>query len=121
MHRYPTNNCFAQFGTGKEVVPQEKFIDFLTHTASVELVEQYVSSTALAVAAGKPFYMFETNTASCGGFFGISNTMGAALWVLDYGLQMAHGNFSGALLHVGGQNVFYNVSNGDVTNRRASI
>jgi len=53
--------------------------------------------------------MFETNTASCGGFAGISDSFGAALWALDFGLQMAYSNFSGALLHVGGQSVFYNV------------
>lgn len=53
--------------------------------------------------------MFETNTASCGGFAGISDSFGAALWGLDYAMQMAHSNFSGALMHIGGQNVFYNV------------
>jgi len=52
--------------------------------------------------------MFETNTASCGGFKGISNAFAAALWATDYGLQLAHSNFSEALLHVGGQNVYYN-------------
>lgn len=57
----------------------------------------------------KPFIMFETNTASCGGFPGISDSFGAALWGVDYGLQMAYSNFSGALFHVGGQSVFYNV------------
>jgi hypothetical protein len=34
---------------------------------------------------------------------------GAALWGIDYTMQMAASNFSGALMHVGGQNVFYNV------------
>jgi hypothetical protein len=53
--------------------------------------------------------MFETNTASCGGFPGISNSYGAALWGLDYALQMAYYNFTGALFHVGGRDVFYNV------------
>lgn len=53
--------------------------------------------------------MFETNTASCGGFPGISDSFGSALWALDYGLQMAYSNFSGALFHVGGQSVYYNV------------
>lgn len=52
--------------------------------------------------------MFETNTASCGGFVGISDSFGAALWGLDYAMQMAHSNFSGAYFHVGGQNVYYN-------------
>ena len=54
--------------------------------------------------------MFETNTASCGGFPGISDSYGAALWAIDYGMQLAYGNFSNGLLHIGGQNAFYNVS-----------
>lgn len=54
--------------------------------------------------------MFETNTASCGGFAGISDSYGAALWAIDYGMQLAYGNFTHALLHLGGQNAFYNVS-----------
>ena len=53
--------------------------------------------------------MFETNTASCAGFPGVSDAFGATLWALDYGMQMAYGNFSGALLHVGGQSDTYNV------------
>ena len=52
--------------------------------------------------------MFETNSASCGGFVGISDSFGAALWGLDYAMQMAYSNFSAALFHVGGQSVFYN-------------
>lgn len=83
---------------------------YLNHTAGQALVAPYLNSSAIALAAGKPFLMFETNTASCGGFAGISDSFGAALWALDYGLQMAYSNFSGAMLHVGGQNVFYNVS-----------
>jgi hypothetical protein len=64
---------------------------------------------SLAQAAGLPFIMFETNTASCGGFPGISDSFGAGLWALDYGLTMAYNNFSNALLHVGGSGVYYNV------------
>jgi len=52
--------------------------------------------------------MFETNTASCGGFPGISDAFGAALWGVDWAMQMAAMNFSGALFHVGGQSVSYN-------------
>ena len=53
--------------------------------------------------------MFETNTASCGGFPGVSDTYGVALWAIDYGMQLAYGNFSHGLFHTGGQNSFYNV------------
>lgn len=61
--------------------------------------------------------MFETNTASCGGFAGVSDTFGAALWATDYGLQMAYANFTNALLHFGGQNVFYNPFTSPPTNQ----
>lgn len=54
--------------------------------------------------------MFETNTGSCGGFAGISDTFGAALWAIDYGLQLAFGNFTYGLLHTGGRGTYYNVS-----------
>lgn len=54
--------------------------------------------------------MFETNTASCAGFAGVSDSYGAALWAIDYGMQLAYGNFTHGLLHMGGQNSFYNAS-----------
>ncbi|KAK7044575.1 glycoside hydrolase superfamily [Favolaschia claudopus] len=108
VEHYPTDNCFPIYGIGVFHDPQTEFSDFLNHTSPVALCAPYLNSTAVAQAAGKPFLMFETNSASCGGFPGISDSFGAALWALDYGLQMATSNFSGALLHVGGQNVFYN-------------
>jgi hypothetical protein len=54
--------------------------------------------------------MFETNTASCGGFPGISDAFAGVLWSVDYALQLAATSFSGALFHIGGQTAFYNVS-----------
>jgi hypothetical protein len=107
---YPNDNCGAQFGLGAVKDPQTEFPSFLNHTAGKALIAPYLNSSFIAQAAGKPLLMFETNTASCGGFPGISDSFGAAMWGLDYGLQMAASNFSGALFHVGGQNVYYNVS-----------
>ena len=83
---------------------------YLTHKSGQGIVQQYLNSTAIATAVGKQMLMFETNTASCGGFVGISDAFAAALWGLDYGLTMAFSNFSGALFHIGGQNAYYNVS-----------
>ena len=54
--------------------------------------------------------MFETNKASCGGFSGLSDSFVSTLWMTDYALSMAANGFSNALLHVGGQSDFYNVS-----------
>ncbi|KAF8995398.1 glycoside hydrolase family 79 protein [Cyathus striatus] len=108
VEHYPEDNCFVQFGSGTFHDPQETFPQYLTHQSGQGLALRYTDGTAMAASINKPFIMFETNTASCGGFQGISDTYGAALWALDYGFQMAFANFTHALLHVGGQNVFYN-------------
>ncbi|KAJ7123527.1 hypothetical protein C8R44DRAFT_783972 [Mycena epipterygia] len=118
VEKYPTDNCAAAFNTGFPIIdPQTVFPDFLNHTAHTALLAPYLNSTAFAQTNGKKMLMFETNTASCGGFVGISDAFGAALWGLDYALQMAHSNFSGALFHVGGQNVFYNPFTSPPTNQ----
>jgi len=83
---------------------------YLTHATGVRVTQQYLNVSRFAQEIGKPFMMFETNTASCGGFPGVSDAFAAALWGLDYGLMMAYSNFTGALFHVGGQGVYYNVS-----------
>jgi len=108
VEHYPNDNCAAVYNLGAPRDPQTEFPTYLNHTAGQSLIAPYLNSTWVAQGAGKPLLMFETNTASCGGFPGISDSFGAALWALDYGLQMAYSNFSGALFHVGGQNVYYN-------------
>ncbi|KAF5371018.1 hypothetical protein D9615_010018 [Tricholomella constricta] len=119
MEHYPSNNCFVQFNVGSYVDPQETFPAFLNHNAGLNLVEPYRETSELARGLGKPFIMFETNSATCGGLPGISDSFGAGLWALDYGLTMAATNFSGALLHVGGQNVYYNPFTAPPTNQSA--
>ncbi|KIK68723.1 glycoside hydrolase family 79 protein [Collybiopsis luxurians FD-317 M1] len=108
VEHYPTDNCFAEFGIGTPRNVTELWPTYLMHTSAQSLVQPYLNSTNFAQQKGKPFIMFETNTASCGGFAGISDVFGAALWGLDYGLLMAASNFSGAMFHVGGESVYYN-------------
>ncbi|WVQ82507.1 hypothetical protein IAT38_004636 [Cryptococcus sp. DSM 104549] len=105
VQHYPTNNCQVN---GKVIDAQEIFSDFLNHTSAQGLVSPYLGNSATVQAAGRELVMLETNTASCGGFAGLSDSFGAAMWLADYALQMAYGNFSAALMHVGGQNVYYN-------------
>ncbi|KAJ7834157.1 glycoside hydrolase family 79 protein [Mycena leptocephala] len=118
VEKYPRDNCAAAFGGPDAVVtdPQSILPLYLTHDAHTELLAPYLNATAYAQTVGKPFLMFETNTGSCGGFNGISDSFTAALWGLDYALQMAHSNFSGAMFHLGGQNVFYNPFTSPPTN-----
>ncbi|KAF5334998.1 hypothetical protein D9611_009925 [Ephemerocybe angulata] len=119
VERYPNNNCFMQFGAGTFVDPQALFPQFLSHKYSTDLLGNYLDVSRIAQEASLPFIMFETNTGSCGGFPGLSQSYGAALWILDYGLQMAYSNFTNALLHLGGQNVYYNPWISPPTNQTA--
>ncbi|KAJ6556440.1 glycoside hydrolase family 79 protein [Mycena capillaripes] len=117
VEKYPTDNCDAVFGGANAKVPQAQIAGYLTHNSPKGLVSQYLASTAYAQTKNKPFLMFETNTASCGGFNGVSDSFTAALWGLDYAMQMAYSNFSGAHFHLGGQNVFYNPFTSPPTNQ----
>ena len=90
--------------------PLDMLPSYLSHQAALNLVKPYLDTSSRCLGWGKPFIMFETNTASCGGFPGISDSFTATLWGLDYAMQMAYTNFTAALFHFGGQNVAYNVS-----------
>ncbi|KAF8636118.1 hypothetical protein AX17_003821 [Amanita inopinata Kibby_2008] len=117
MEHYPTDNCYAQFGVGTPRDAQKVFPSFLNHNAGINLISLYLNSTRYAQEKGKKFLMFETNTASCGGFPGLSDSFGAALWGLDYALQLAYSNFSMGLFHIGGQGVYYNKLSAPPTNQ----
>ncbi|KAG7447455.1 glycoside hydrolase family 79 protein [Guyanagaster necrorhizus] len=108
VEHYPSDNCYAVYGTGTPRDAQTMFPTYLNHSSGQSIIQPYVNSGNYAQQKNKKLLMFETNTASCGGFPGISDSFGAALWGLDYSMQMAYSNFSGALMHIGGQNVFYN-------------
>jgi Glycosyl hydrolase family 79 C-terminal beta domain len=57
-----------------------------------------------------PLVMTEFNSASCGGFPGISNTFAVgSLWSADYALQLASVGFSNAYLHTREPGISYNV------------
>ncbi|KAI0651080.1 glycoside hydrolase family 79 protein [Trametes meyenii] len=121
VERYPTDNCAVIFPNPDNPPhdPLQELPTYLSHQAGISITQQYINSTMLAQTWGKPFLMFETNTASCGGFPGISDTFTSALWGVDYALQMANSNFTGALFHFGGQNVSYNPFTAAPTNQSA--
>lgn len=106
---YPDNNCAAIFNNGGTPVNyQAQFPNYLNHQAGLNSISGFVASANFAQSKGKRYLMMETNTASCGGFPGISDSFGAAIWAVDYALTLAFQNFSSANFHVGGQAAFYN-------------
>jgi len=75
----------------------------------VELTKWNMYGVNLSNQAGKPVIMSEFSTVSCGGYPTVSDTFGAALWSIDYAMQMAVVGYSAAYLHTRERNVSYNL------------
>lgn len=88
----------------------EAFDLYVGHSTVTSAVAGYIADVQLAEQHNKPYVMLETNTASCAGFFGTSDAFLAAIWAVDYDLQMVTINTTAAMYHLGGQNAVYNVS-----------
>ncbi|KAI1758341.1 glycoside hydrolase superfamily [Xylaria castorea] len=69
-------------------------------------VSQYIPQAAAADAAGAPLVMGETNSASCSGRSGISDTFGAALWGVDYVLTAASLGIRKVYFHLGARSEY---------------
>lgn len=85
--RYPSNNCQLN----GVINPQDIFAEFLNHTSAQALTNPYLADIATVRGAGKDVVMLEMNSASCGGFPGLSDSFGVAMWsvasgFLDHGL-----------------------------------
>ncbi|KIL60021.1 glycoside hydrolase family 79 protein, partial [Amanita muscaria Koide BX008] len=90
VEHYPIDNCFAQFHTGIYHDPQQQLYNYLMHNYTTSLIAPYLNSTNIAQQANKPFSCLKPTS---------------RLVVVSV---LAYSNFSMALFHVGGQNVFYN-------------
>lgn len=73
----------------------------MNHTTTVDFFKQWIPSIQAAHSVGTHFYMGETGSVSCHGKQGVSNTMGAALWELDYVLNGATIGMDGVFFHMG--------------------
>ncbi|KAI0204605.1 glycoside hydrolase superfamily [Astrocystis sublimbata] len=82
-------------------------LDLLSnHSVLWQNVSQYIPQVAAADTAGAPLVMGETNSASCSGRSGISDTFGAALWGIDYVLTAASLGIEKVYFHLGAQSEY---------------
>ena len=63
----------------------------------------------LAVQAGKLVMMSEFSSVSCGGYPTVSDTFGAALWSVDYAMQMSVVGYHFTHLHTRERSISYNL------------
>ncbi|TRX95479.1 hypothetical protein FHL15_003437 [Xylaria flabelliformis] len=82
-------------------------LDLLSnHNVLWQNVSQYIPQVAAADAAGAPLVMGETNSASCSGRSGISDSFGAALWAVDYVLTAASLGIRKVYFHLGARSEY---------------
>jgi hypothetical protein len=93
VHAYPTSACGAPLTTAARL---------LTEHASVGLVEKYDWLLNLAQTLHKPAIVSESNSASCGGKPGVSNTPVAGVWAARYVVAALLGGFQQVRFHSAG-------------------
>ncbi|KAK7973901.1 hypothetical protein PG989_015749 [Apiospora arundinis] len=100
MHLYPQSTCdTARWHRMR--------LDLLSdHLVLWKNVSQYAPQVAAADRAGAPLIMGETNSVSCSGRSGISDTFGAALWTVDYVLMGAALGLEKTYFHLGAQSEY---------------
>jgi hypothetical protein len=112
-HHYPLNVC-----NGNKVQLWELMTDDASTHAAIQLAPMIKSVTSQRI----PFFIGEGNSVACGGAYGISDTMAAALWAVDTLFNVAavgvtrwnfHGCFAGAYTAIG-----YNNTSADIPDVR---
>ncbi|KAF4308000.1 DNA methylase N-6 adenine-specific conserved site [Botryosphaeria dothidea] len=100
VHLYPQSTCDTERWYRMR-------LDLLSNHTTLWLnVSQYVPQVAAADAAGSPLVLGETNSISCSGRSGISDTFGAALWGVDYVLLAASIGIEKVYFHLGAQSEY---------------
>ncbi|KAH8680264.1 Six-hairpin glycosidase-like protein [Ilyonectria robusta] len=87
-HNYPQSASTANLAS------------LMSHSGITSQISSFAAEVSAAKAKGKSHVMGETNSATQGGG-GISPTFGAALWILDYVLQLVHMGTKAIYFHQG--------------------
>jgi hypothetical protein len=90
VHNYTTTTCDQKNVTAAELLSPERVKEF--NDLSTQMV-------AVAQESHLPIALAETNSASCGGMFGVSNAFTSAVWGLDYMFNMAGDGYSNVDFH----------------------
>ncbi|HEY5192326.1 MAG TPA: hypothetical protein VIJ39_00465 [Solirubrobacteraceae bacterium] len=93
VHAYPTSACAPPLTTAARL---------LTEHTSVGLVEKYAWLLNVARATHRPAIISESNSASCGGKPGVSNTPVAGVWAARYVVAALLDGFQQVRFHSAG-------------------
>ncbi|EJD47766.1 hypothetical protein AURDEDRAFT_163225 [Auricularia subglabra TFB-10046 SS5] len=105
IEHYPTDNCPVDPG---RPTPQQAITGAMNHQYAVNFANIYDSVVQSAKKYNKPIILLETNTGSCNGFLGYSDAFASALWAVDLAMTLASRDWTHMMLHLGGQQAYYN-------------
>jgi hypothetical protein len=94
VHRYPLNRCSAP---GTYHYPS--LARLLAPASSQGLAQSVAQAVSAAHARGAQIRVDELNSVACRGQFGVSDTFGSALWVLDALFNLAAVGVDGVNIH----------------------
>ncbi|KAM0209044.1 hypothetical protein ACHAQD_011358 [Fusarium lateritium] len=103
VHGYPWDICSPQSAA------QVSINKLLNHTETTNLLQKYSGEITASKSIGKKVHMGETGSVACHGKNGVSNTLGAALWELDYALSGSVAGISRFFFHMGKGDFFYSM------------
>ncbi|MFF2078983.1 hypothetical protein ACFVXG_30045 [Kitasatospora sp. NPDC058162] len=89
-HFYPLSHCSEPNATAAEL---------LSRGVAQREATTVADAARSAAKAGVPFRLSETNSASCSGIPGVSDSYASALWAADYALVAAEHGAQGVNLH----------------------
>ena len=98
VHTYPTTHC-----NGANVTVAQLLTDAASQTEANALTALQLPANIAAL--GFPLIMGEGNSASCGGFPGVSNVFVSALWLIDDAYNLAAAGVRRMNLHGGGSSL----------------
>ncbi|KAH8590030.1 hypothetical protein B0O99DRAFT_522066 [Bisporella sp. PMI_857] len=96
-----SRHCYFGLACLPELVPLTPLKLLLNHHNTLSTAGEFIPSIETAKSVGAKFFMGETNSIACHGVAGVSDTLGAALWMLDYSLTSATLGIDGLYFHNG--------------------
>ncbi len=91
LHRYPLVQC--------QTAPKVTIAELLSPASTTGLADGLAAPVRVAASHGVPLRLDETNSVSCGGEPGVSNTFASALWSLDAMFELARVGVQGVNVH----------------------
>jgi hypothetical protein len=73
----------------------------MNHISTIQYFSQWITEIAAAKTQSIPFVISETGSVSCHGKDGVFNSVGAALWSIDYMLHGAVLGIESVYFHAG--------------------